>query len=92
MPILKQADIPLIGHALECRVYAEDPENNFLPQHGKIRILREPLHADDHSIRVDTGVREGDRITTFYDPMISKLICHGKDRQAAMEKADLALE
>jgi 3-methylcrotonyl-CoA carboxylase alpha subunit len=88
---LKQAEIPLIGHALEARIYAEDPENNFIPMSGKIRVLREPPLAEDGSIRIDTGIREGDRITTFYDPMIAKLIVHGKNRDEAIQKLNLAL-
>jgi 3-methylcrotonyl-CoA carboxylase alpha subunit len=92
LPIVKQADIPLIGHAFEARIYAEDPDNNFLPQSGKIRVLREPPKLADGSIRVDTGIREGDTISTFYDPMIAKLIVHGKNRQEAIEKLNTALE
>lgn len=92
LPILKQSEIPLIGHSMEARVYAEDPDNNFLPQSGKIRVLREPPMMEDGSIRVDTGIREGDRITTFYDPMIAKVIVHGANRQEAIEKLNLALE
>ena len=56
LPILKQADIPLIGHALEARVYAEDPDNGFLPGSGLIRILREPKR-EEGLVRIDTGVR-----------------------------------
>jgi 3-methylcrotonyl-CoA carboxylase alpha subunit len=70
----------LNGHAIEARIYAEDPDNNFMPSPGKIRVLREPPLLQDGSIRIDTGIREGDRITTFYDPMIAKLIVHGKSR------------
>lgn len=83
LPITRQADIPLIGHSLEARIYAEDPMNEFLPQSGKITVLREPKQIEG-KIRVDTGVKEGDEITTFYDPMISKLIVHETDRQKAI--------
>jgi 3-methylcrotonyl-CoA carboxylase alpha subunit len=78
---------------MEARVYAEDPDNNFLPQSGKISVLREPKELMlDGTIRIDTGIREGDKITTFYDPMIAKVIVHGKDRRDAIEKLNLALE
>lgn len=77
---------------MEARVYAEDPDNNFLPQSGKIRVLREPTKSEDGSIRVDTGIRQGDKITTFYDPMIAKVVVHGATRQEAIEKLDTALE
>jgi 3-methylcrotonyl-CoA carboxylase alpha subunit len=93
LPILSQKDIPLKGHSMEARVYAEDPDNNFLPQSGKISVLREPKELMlDGTIRIDTGIREGDKITTFYDPMIAKVIVHGKDRRDAIEKLNLALE
>ena len=71
--------MPLIGYALEARIYAEDPDNGFLPQSGKIRVLREPTQVPG-KVRIDTGVREGDEISTFYDPMISKLIVHADNR------------
>lgn len=85
MPIPNQKDIPLIGHALEARVYAEDPDNGFLPGSGLIKILREPTRLDG-KVRIDTGVREGDQISTFYDPMISKLIVWGENRNEAIER------
>jgi len=80
----------LKGHAIEARIYAEDPENGFLPGSGKIFVLREPKRVDDQ-VRIDTGVREGDEISTFYDPMISKLIVWGKDRHEAIENTYAAL-
>lgn len=64
---------------MEARIYSEDPFNNFLPGSGKIVHLREPRGEKD-SVRIDTGVRQGDEISTFYDPMISKLIVAGKTR------------
>lgn len=69
---------------MEARIYSEDPENNFLPGSGKLQILREPKQIKDE-VRVDTGVREGDTITTFYDPMISKLIVHAESREEAIQ-------
>ena len=91
LPITKQADIPLIGHSLEARIYAEDPQKEFLPQSGKINVLREPIQIPG-KVRVDTGVKEGDEISTYYDPMISKLIVHESNRQKAIESLDMALK
>ena len=91
LPILKQTNIPLIGHSLEARIYAEAPEKEFLPQSGKIQVLREPTQVPG-KVRVDTGVKEGDEISTYYDPMISKLIIHEPTRQKAIEALDMALE
>jgi len=68
---------------MEARVYAEDPDNGFLPQSGKIDVLREPKQVEG-KVRIDTGIREGDSITTFYDPMISKVIVHAENREAAI--------
>jgi 3-methylcrotonyl-CoA carboxylase alpha subunit len=68
---------------MEARIYAEDPDNNFLPGSGKIKVLKEPLQ-EENKVRIDTGVREGDTITTFYDPMISKLIVAAPDRNQAI--------
>lgn len=76
--------MPLNGHAIEARIYAEDPDNNFLPGSGHIKFLREPKKIDN-VVRIDTGVRENDVISTFYDPMISKLIVWGNDRKTAIE-------
>jgi 3-methylcrotonyl-CoA carboxylase alpha subunit len=68
---------------MEARVYAEDPDSGFLPQSGKISILREPQQIPGQ-VRIDTGIREGDTITTFYDPMISKVIVHAETREKAI--------
>jgi len=73
----------LNGHAVECRIYAEDPDNDFLPGSGKIQVLKEPLSIN--GVRIDTGIRQGDEISTFYDPMISKLIVWAEDREKAIE-------
>ncbi|CDW87420.1 3-methylcrotonyl-carboxylase subunit alpha [Stylonychia lemnae] len=91
LPIVEQSKIPLIGHALEARVYAEDPENGFLPGSGLIKILREPKRQEG-KVRIDTGIREGDQISTFYDPMISKLIVWGETRQEAIDRLYQSLE
>lgn len=83
-----QDDIVLRGHAIECRVYAEDPENNFLPSPGTITRLRLPQGP---GVRDDGGVYEGAEVSIFYDPMISKLSVYGRDRAEAIERMRRAL-
>lgn len=83
---LQQRDLNIDGHAIEARIYAEDTESGFLPATGKLDYL-----TFDKSSRVDTGVRQGDLISPFYDPMIAKLIVHAKDRSAAISKLKNAL-
>ncbi|MBB4286794.1 acetyl/propionyl/methylcrotonyl-CoA carboxylase subunit alpha [Roseospira goensis] len=85
-----QADLAVTGHAIEARVYAEDPAGGFLPSIGKLRHLRPP--AEGPHVRVDTGVREGDRVSMHYDPMIAKLIVWDADRPAALRRLRAALE
>ncbi|MCV0396250.1 MAG: acetyl/propionyl/methylcrotonyl-CoA carboxylase subunit alpha [Rhizobiaceae bacterium] len=80
----RQGEIALEGHAFEARIYAEDPTRDFLPATGKLHHLRFPEAIADGTIRVETGVRAGDRISPFYDPMIAKLVTHGSDRAAAL--------
>ncbi|HVH80541.1 MAG TPA: acetyl/propionyl/methylcrotonyl-CoA carboxylase subunit alpha [Stellaceae bacterium] len=82
-----QKDIRLNGHAIEVRLYAENPERNFLPATGTLHRLRLPTA----SARVETGVREGDAVTPFYDPMIAKIIAWGPDRAAARTRLMHAL-
>jgi len=84
-----QADINWNGHAIECRVYAEDPENNFLPSPGKITFLRAPTGP---GIRDDGGVVEGDEVSIYYDPMISKLAVWGRNRPEAIDRMRRALD
>ncbi len=84
-----QDDVQLQGHAIECRVYAEDPRNNFLPSIGKVEFLQNP---DGPGVRVDSGVTSGDEISLYYDPMIAKLIVHGENRLQAIERMLRALE
>lgn len=83
---VEQDDLLIQGHALEARIYAENPENGFLPSIGTLRNLRLPEHVKFElgSIRVDGGVREGDTISPFYDPMIAKLIVWGENREQAL--------
>ena len=83
-----QDDVALTGHAIECRVYAEDPENDFLPSPGKITRLRIPQGP---GVRDDGGVYEGAEVSIFYDPMISKFAVHGRTRQEAIERMRRAL-
>jgi len=84
----KQADIAQRGHAIECRIYAEDPFNNFLPAPGKIEVLRTPSGP---GVRDDGGVYEGAVVSRFYDPMISKLVTWGPDRATALARMKRAL-
>jgi 3-methylcrotonyl-CoA carboxylase alpha subunit len=78
---LAQAEIPLMGHAVEVRLYAEDPAKKFFPSTGRLVHLRAP---DDAGIRMDMGVEEGDEVSMFYDPMIGKIIAHGETREMAL--------
>jgi 3-methylcrotonyl-CoA carboxylase alpha subunit len=83
-------DLRLRGHAIEARLYAEDPTHGFLPSTGKLVHLHLP--AGGEGVRVDTGVRQGDAITPYYDPMIAKLIVYGEDRAAAVARLRTALD
>ena len=84
-----QADLKINGHALEVRVCAEDPTNNFLPDIGKLVVYKTPSGP---GVRVDDSFEEGMDIPIYYDPMISKLIVHGKDRTEAIEKMIRAID
>ena len=86
---LQQDELVISGHAIEARIYAEDPDRGFLPSTGKLVHLVAPEESDE--VRVDTGVEAGDSITPFYDPMIAKLIVHGADRPAALARMKTAL-
>ena len=83
-----QDDLKIQGHAIELRVYAEDPENNFLPDIGKLEAYQIPK---GEGIRVDDGFDEGMDIPIYYDPMIAKLIAHGSNRKDAIEKLKKAI-
>ncbi len=85
----RQAEIHAHGHAIEARLYAEDPDKGFLPSVGRLEILRLPDARD--GIRVDAGVREGDEVTIFYDPMIAKVIAWDETREGAAAKLADAL-
>ncbi|MBV9524082.1 MAG: biotin/lipoyl-binding protein, partial [Alphaproteobacteria bacterium] len=83
-----QEDLVIDGHAVEARLYAEDPEKGFLPSTGKLVALKLPT---GEGVRVDSGVAEGDAVTPFYDPMIAKIIAHGASREQALERLSGAL-
>jgi 3-methylcrotonyl-CoA carboxylase alpha subunit len=85
---LRQEDLAIRGHAIEARLYAEDPDREFLPQTGHLTHLAFP---SGENVRVDTGVRAGDAISIYYDPMIAKLIAWGADRDEAIRRFAAAL-
>ncbi|MCP1603773.1 acetyl/propionyl/methylcrotonyl-CoA carboxylase subunit alpha [Pseudomonas citronellolis] len=81
---ISQEQVPLNGHAIEVRLYAEDPEGGFLPASGHLALYREPSAGPGR--RVDSGIREGDDISPFYDPMLAKLIAWGENREEARQR------
>jgi acetyl-CoA/propionyl-CoA carboxylase biotin carboxyl carrier protein len=83
---LRQDELVPSGHAIEARLYAEDPANGFLPATGTVHVYRQP-----GGVRVDSGIREGSEIGTSYDPMLAKVIAHGPDRPTALRRLDRAL-
>lgn len=87
---LTQQQVRIRGHALEARIYAEDPEHDFLPATGRLHYLRTP--AESAHVRVDTGVVEGDEVSIHYDPMIAKLIVWDDSREQAINRLVQALE
>jgi len=84
-----QHDVHWLGHAIECRIYAEDPDNNFFPSPGKITFLRVPSGP---GIRDDRGVAQGDEVSIHYDPLISKLVAWGNTRKQAIDRLSRALD
>lgn len=84
-----QDDLKISGHAIELRVYAEDPENNFLPDIGLLKTYCTPK---GNGVRVDDGFEEGMEIPIYYDPMIAKLITYGKDREEAISRMERAID
>ena len=95
---LRQDQLRMHGHAIEARICAENPDNNFLPATGRLDVARWPAHVafrrpgpDDAPVRIDSGVGEGDAISPFYDSMVAKLIVHGDTREQALARLDEAL-
>jgi 3-methylcrotonyl-CoA carboxylase alpha subunit len=97
---LQQSDLRIHGHAIEARICAENPDNNFLPATGTLAVYRKPACSSFEipstsgagaAIRIDDGVREGDSISPFYDSMVAKLIVHGDTREQALARLDEAL-
>lgn len=84
----KQEDLQQRGHAIEVRVYAEDPANGFLPQTGTVRVYREPVGP---GIRVDSGIEAGSEVGVGFDPMLAKLVCHAESRESCISRLDRAL-
>lgn len=91
---IKQDKLKINGWAVESRVYAEDPYRKFLPSIGRLKRFQTPIEGamGAGTVRIDSGVREGDEISMFYDPMIAKLVTHGKDRDAALDTQAEALD
>ena len=91
---IEQGSLKIKGWAVETRVYAEDPYRNFLPSIGRLKRFLPPVEGklNAGTVRMDSGVREGDEISMFYDPMIAKLITHGKTRDAALDTQASALD
>jgi len=90
LSFLTQQAIKTSGHAIECRIYAENPDKNFLPSPGPLIRFQPPPTSD--SIRVDTGFREGDNVSFHYDPMITKVIVRGAERDGALSRMTNALD
>ena len=84
-----QDELSITGHAFEARIYAEDPNHDFLPATGTLKVLNPP--AENNYVRIDTGVVEGDKVSIYYDPMIAKLIVWGNDRAQALNRLTDAL-
>ncbi|MCF8210860.1 MAG: biotin/lipoyl-binding protein [Rhodoferax sp.] len=92
---LQQHELKIQGHAIEARICSENPDKNFLPATGTLQVYRLPpcttFERADRAVRVDSGVREGDTISPFYDSMVAKLIVHGATREEALARLDAAL-
>jgi acetyl/propionyl-CoA carboxylase alpha subunit len=84
----RQSDFHQRGHAIECRVYAEDPANGFLPSTG---VLLQYIEPRGPGIRVDSGFGKDDQVSHYYDPLLAKLIVHAQDREAAIKRMQTAL-
>src|ERR1700740_3398185 len=87
---LTQGEIKLNGHAIEARVYAENPNKNFMPSVGRIKTWRTPAEA--HGLRIDAGYRGGDAVSPYYDAMLAKVIAWAPPRDVAIDKLNRGLE
>ena len=85
----RQEDVRLGGHAIEARLYAEDPAAGFLPSVGRIEVWRP---ASGEGVRIDAGIASGETISPFYDPMLAKIIAHGETREIARRRLISAIE
>lgn len=93
LPVINQSELELKGHAFEARIYAENPSNNFMPDIGPLLRLKAPETRTQHPIiRYETGIRQGDEVSVYYDPMIAKLVVHGNDREEALRVLRKALD
>jgi 3-methylcrotonyl-CoA carboxylase alpha subunit len=96
LPIKNQSEVPCVGHAMEARIYAENPSRDFLPATGNVWHHGTPAEPNTgvsrDGVRVDTGIKPGQDITVYYDPMISKLIVHGENRTVALNRLISALK
>ncbi len=92
LPLL-QSELRIDGHAIEARICAESPDNNFLPATGTLHVYEKPTCTsfERSTVRIDDGVRQGDTISPFYDSMVAKLIVHGRTREEALARLDEAL-
>ncbi|RZJ12850.1 MAG: biotin/lipoyl-binding protein, partial [Haliea sp.] len=90
---LSQAELRIDGHAIEARICAETPDNNFLPATGSLQVYDKPVASsfERSNVRIDDGVRQGDEISPYYDSMVAKLIVHGRTREEALARLDEAL-
>jgi len=85
---IEQKDVQITGHAIEARIYAEDPDKNFVPSPGEIIVFRPPGGI---GVRLDSGVYQGATVSVYYDPMVAKLVCWGANREEAIERTKRAL-
>ncbi|HSR71274.1 MAG TPA: biotin carboxylase N-terminal domain-containing protein, partial [Kiloniellales bacterium] len=90
LPVVNQSEIRRAGHAIESRIYAENPSKNFFPSPGRLEVYRLP--AESESIRIETGFRQGDEVTPHYDPLIAKVICRAATREQAIDDMLGAME
>jgi len=89
---LKQEQITLTGHAVEVRLYAEDPRNNFMPQTGTVFDWHTPENESRKGVRIDQGIQKGQVISQFYDPMLAKIIAYGENRAVAIRRLSSAVQ